>query len=64
MQYVTVPPNFSECVDVLSECKTIYEVNRNSSSVAVPNERLKYNFYTLKQVNTQAAVNKCVNIAY
>ena len=44
LQYVTVPPNFSECVDVLSECKTTYEVNVNSSSVAVPSERLKYNF--------------------
>ena len=27
LQYVTVPPNFSERVDVLSECMTAYEVN-------------------------------------
>ena len=65
LQYVTVPPNFSECVDVLSECNTTYEVNGNSSSVAVPSERLKKSvFYTIKQVNTQAAVHKCVNFAH
>ena len=48
LQYVTVPPNFSERVDVLSECKTTYEVNGNSISIAVPSERLKNkSFFTL-----------------
>ena len=47
LQYVTVPPNFSERVDILSECKATYEVNGNSSSVAIPSERLKNTIFTL-----------------
>ena len=47
LQYVTVPPNFSERVDVLSECKTTHEVNGNSISVAIPSEWLKNTFFTL-----------------
>ena len=47
LQYVTVPPNFSECVDVLSECKTTYEVNGNSSSVAILSERLNNTIFSL-----------------
>ena len=47
LQYVTVPPNVSERVDVLSECQTTYEVNGNRFSVAVPSERLKNTIFTL-----------------
>ena len=44
---MNVPPNFSERVDVLSECETMYDVNGNSISVAVPSERLKTSIFTL-----------------
>ena len=41
LQYLTVPPNLSERVDVLSESETTFEVKGNGSGVAVPSVRLK-----------------------
>ena len=59
-QYATVPPSFSERVNVRSESYVALEVNGIYISIIVPGERLKHYIpYTLKRVNTQAAVNKC-----